>query len=578
MIRVGTFTGEVPKLVPRYLPDTGAEIAFNTRLNDGALTPIRQARRESTLAQAAASIYRHGNTWLSWAQPVNVVPGPVAQDRLYITGDGVPKVRADGQTYPLAVNGPTEKLDVASQGTLDPDTFDSIVYSYTFVTSLDEESEPAPLSDVVQWSVGMTNVLTGFDENPPARVNRMRIYRSQTGSTGATGLFFIAERAYSVAPFTDNWGSNPIVEAIPSVEFNPPPDDLQGIIALPNGMMAAFSGKRLYFIEPYRPHAWPEKYVLTTDYPIVGLGAFGASMAVLTTGNPYVVTGTAPENMVMEKLELNLPCVSARGIVDLGYAVAYPSHGGLVSISNAGAAVITENTMSREKWMELGPESFVAAQYDGRYMASYAYVDAVGDEQRGILIIDAGRQLPFVIRTSDSAGAMFYEIGSGSLYLLRNQTEIWEWDARGQPFGEMVWRSKPVVQMGETSYAFAYIEAQDPATDTQISALKEKIEAIRKQNREMMDAGSLQGEVGGAVFGGMTFAGDRLIDVDDLEYQAVGVTIYADGKPVATIYTTNQPVRLPAVAARTWAFEVRGNLQVQGVTLGHSPAELAAQQ
>lgn len=103
----------------------------------------------------------------------------------------------------------------------------------------------------------------------------------------------------------------------------------------------------------------------------------------------------------------------------------------------------------------------------------------------------------------------------------------------------------------------------------------------------MMDSGSIGGEVGGAFIAGVTFAGDRLIPTDDYGPgngspgsggydDAVGVTVYADGKEVATIYTTNEPVRLPdGFLARSWEFEVRGNMQVLGVALGYSPSELA---
>ncbi|MGL1400235.1 hypothetical protein ACSTI4_24935, partial [Vibrio parahaemolyticus] len=77
-------------------------------------------------------------------------------------------------------------------------------------------------------------------------------------------------------------------------QYNPPPAGLRGLTAMPNGMMAAFDGKDLYFCEPYLPHAWPASYTLTTDFPIVGLGAFGTSLVVMTTGNLYLVSGTAP--------------------------------------------------------------------------------------------------------------------------------------------------------------------------------------------------------------------------------------------------------------------------------------------
>lgn len=583
MIRTGTFIGEIPKVSPRYLPETAAQLAYNVRLNDGALTPIRLARLDATLPDASVSIYRHGDEWLSWSVPVSVVPAPVAEDRLYVTGDGPPKVIANGQTYNLAIRPPSAAPLVDTQGTIDPDLSETVVYAYTFVTLLDEESEPSPLTDSIEWSSGMTNVLTGFDSDPPPRVNRMRIYRSQTGTSGATGLYFIAERDYTTAAFVDNWGSHPTVEPISSVDYNTPPDELSGLIALPNGMMAGFVGKRLYFCEPYRPHAWPEQYILTTDYPIVGLGAFGSSMAVLTTGNPYVVTGSAPENMTMERLELNLPCVSARGIVDMGYAVAYPSHQGLVTISTGGAVVITGNTISRERWMELGPESFVAGQYGGRYMASYAR-SLNQEEDRGVIIVDTTGEVAHVTRTSDFADGMYYRIETGALYLLRNGTEIWEWDAPGQPNGEMIWRSKPFVMSGHTNFSFIMIEADSWISQEQAEAIREKINAIRAMNREMMDAGSIGGEIGGAMIAGVTFAGDRLIPTDDYTAggggagyeEAVAVTVYADGKEVATIYDVNEPVRLPGgFLARTWEYEVRGNMQVLGVALGHSPSELA---
>lgn len=576
MIRIGTFIGEVPKVAPRYLPETAAQIAANCRLDDGALTPIRNGRLDHTLAAPALTIYRHNYQWLSWPVVVNVAPGPVAEDRLYVTGDGVPKVIAGGVTYDLAIRAPSTAPDVDPQGTLDPDLAETVIYAYTFVTDLGEESEPSPVSDPITWSPGMTNVLDGFDPAPPPRVTRMRIYRSQTGGSGATDLYFIKERAYTVAPFVDNWGGNPIVEPIPSVSYNPPPDGLQGLVSLPNGMMAGFVGKKLYFCEPYIPHAWPEKYVITVDYPIVGLGGFGSSLAVLTTGNPYVVTGTAPENMVSEKLELNLPCLSARGIVDLGYAVAYPSHEGLVTISNNGAVVVTGETIGRERWQELQPGGLVAGQYAGRYMASYAYQGPDGEEVRGILIVDTGGRLPFIIRGADYADAMFYEITSGALYLLRNGTEIWEWDARDQPNGEMLWRSKPFVLDGETCFAFIRIEAEGVATPEQRAAMRARIEAIRAQNRAMMESGSIHGEIGGTVLAGQTFAGDSLIEADDLGYEAVAATVYADGALVATIYDLNQTVRLPAgFLARKWEVELRGNLQVLGVALGHAPSELA---
>ncbi|MBK3745446.1 hypothetical protein G3A39_40490, partial [Paraburkholderia aspalathi] len=309
-------------------------------------------------------------------------------------------------------------------GSVSADLSQTILYAYTWVTKFDEESEPSDLSAELLWDQGLTVTLTGFSSPPTTRgVDRMRIYRSQTSSLGVTELYFIAERTATTEPFVDE--SLVINEPIPSTNFNPPPDGLSGIISLPNGMMAAFDGKRLYFCEPFIPHAWPESYVLTTDYPIVGLGSFGGSMAIMTTGLPYVVSGNAPENMVMEKIETNYPCINARGIVDLGYAIAYPSHGGLVAVSSAGAKIVSDSLFTRDQWLELSPSSFIAGQFSGRYLASYSYFDIENIKRRGIIIMDLSGAQPFLIRSADYADAMFYEVETGSLYFVAQGKNIY---------------------------------------------------------------------------------------------------------------------------------------------------------
>ena len=176
--------------------------------------------------------------------------------------------------------------------------------------------------------------VTGFDVPPSNRaINRMRIYRSQTSALGDTTLYFLDELPATTTLFEYDETQYPMNEVIASTDYNPPPDNLEGLISLPNGIMAGFVGKKVYFSEPYRPHAWPEKYIMTVDYPVVGFGAFGSSIAVMTTGMPYVMQGNTPDAMVSQRLEVNLPCLSAQSIVDLGYSVAYASTQGLVTIS-----------------------------------------------------------------------------------------------------------------------------------------------------------------------------------------------------------------------------------------------------
>lgn len=574
IIRLAGFMGEMPRTIPRLLPDSMAQQAYNTKLDNGALKPIHQARLDKRLDAPAKTIYLHQGEWIGWDQVVDVVRGPVAEDRLYFTGDGAPKIRVNGDVLNLAIAAPTGKPVATVTGTPDEELSSTIIYAYTWVTSLGEESEPSPLSEGVEWSPGLPVTVRGFSQPPDnRRVTLMRIYRSQTSSTGATELYFIAERPAGVGDFTDN--DLDLVELLPSTDYNPPPDDLSGIIALPNGMLAAFSGKRLYFSEPYIPHAWPEKYILTTDYEIVGLGAFGSSVAIMTTGTPYIASGTAPENMVMEKLELNLPCIAPRGIVDLGYSVAYPSHLGLVSISSSGANVVTNSVLTRDQWLQMNPYSFVAGQFAGRWMASYAYTDEAGEGKRGIIIIDLTGDQPFLIRNGDYADSMHYDISSGALYLLKSGTDIYEWDAIDQPFGEQLWRSKQFVIPTETNFGALLVEGDDITNAAQKKTLEEKAKAIMAANRAIMDENRSGGEIGGAPIG-ITPLGGSLLDVVMNDHASLAVSVFADGRLAFTTSKLNKVIRLPGgFQARTWEIEVRGNIQISQITMATSASEMA---
>lgn len=119
IMRLMGFIGEIPKLIPRLLPDNAAQRASNTRLTNGGLEPVRQPRFIQTFADVPVggyqTIYRNGEEWLAWEGLVHAAPGPVADDRLYFTGDGVPQMRVDSTDYALAEQygrEPAEQADI----------------------------------------------------------------------------------------------------------------------------------------------------------------------------------------------------------------------------------------------------------------------------------------------------------------------------------------------------------------------------------------------------------------------------------------------------------------------------------
>lgn len=572
ILKVLGFSGEIPKLLPRLLPDMSAQAAYNVRLDDGALTPIRKSRRVHGFpASNYRTIYRHGDEWLGWPTLVNAAPGPVAQDRLYYTGDGAPKMRVGGVDYPLAVPYPATPLTVSVSGTGSGDVH-TRVYVYTFVTEFGEESEPSPLSNEVEWQPGQTVTLSGFEATPAGRgITLQRIYRLQGGQSD--DLHLIAERGATTADFTDDIPQDRFGEPLPSRLWHAPPDELQGLTALPNGMMAAYVGKDLYFCEPYRPHAWPEAYVLTMDYEIMGLGAFGTSLVVVTKGHPYVVTGSAPENMLQEKLEQNWPCINRQSVQDLGYAVAYVSHEGLAVVSSAGAYLISTNLISRTEWLRLLPQTFVCGQYQGRYYASYRYADRDLTEHTGTLIFDLSGEQPFLIRNKMAPQAYHYSLTDGSLYYLVAH-DIKEFDAHGEANESMRWRSKQFVLPRPTNFGAILVEAEDWLTTEERESLEAEAEAIRAANAAKIAGGQVQGALGAAAVNAYALNDDDLQDPPNYESSAA-VGVWADDRLVAVVNHVNRMLRLPSgFLAKRWELEVSGTMRIAQITLATTGAEL----
>lgn len=569
------FSGEIPRLLPRLLPDTSAQRAENVRLDDGGLTPMRQARLDDTIVgvDPIETIYKFGADWLAWDTVVDAAPGPVATDRLYYTGDGAPKMRVGATVYDLALAAPTGAL-TATLGGVGSGAITTRLYVYTWVTAFDEESEPCPVSNEVSWQPGNTVTLSGFASTPAGRnITKQRIYRSQSSVSAGTELFLIAERAASTSNYVDSIPVDDFAEVLPSRDWTPPPATLEGLKPLPNGMMAAFVGKELYFCEPYHPHAWPEKYVLTMDYNIVALGAYGTTLVVMTEGQPYIVSGTAPENMQQEKLELNAPCINARGVVDLGTSVAYPSHDGLVVVSSGGVSIATASLMTRNDWLKTSPATFVASQYSGRYFASYEYLEADNTSSAGTFIFDLTGEKPFVMRASSKADAFFYDLPNSALYMLIG-TAVYEFDALGQMNEIMTWHSKQFVLPAPATFGVIFIEGSQELTPEEQAAIDAEIAAIEAENAILFALDSIGGEINGAALNTYPVNGDALLPLPEDTF--VAVEVYADGELLATISDINSVKRLPPKKSRNWEVRVNGSTPVAQITMATVPRELNA--
>lgn len=398
--RLRAFRGTVPRLARRLLQPNQAQSAKNGRLFSGELRAFGGLTTVNTPTKVGTklSIYRWGAVpgnaasgyWFHWTSDVNVARGPIAGDtleRTYWTGDGAyPKVTdaslataGGGTDYPnnhyrLGIPAPSAAPTVTVSGTPPSDTSlnESRAYVYTYVSGWGEEGPPSPPSAVVTVGPAQTAELSGMSVAPAGAYNitTKRIYRVVTSDAGSA-YQFVASIAVATTTYNDTLATANLGEVLPSAEWVAPPDDLKGLVMLPNGVAAGFRGNELCFSVPYQPHAWPIGYRLTTDYPIVSLGYFDQSIVVTTVADPYLVTGIDPQSMSMSKLALNQACVSKRGTVSLGTGVIYPSPDGLVMVGMSGAHVITEGYLSRDEWQAFKPESIHGYQWNGRYVGFY---------------------------------------------------------------------------------------------------------------------------------------------------------------------------------------------------------------
>ena len=271
---------------------------------------------------------------------------------------------------------------------------DSRYYVVAFVTDWGEESEPSPLTDMLECDANDTvtierpQAMTG-ESHAARHIAKWRIYRSNT-SASAAAWQLVQELQISVAKFLDDKKSEELESLQPQFTWSAPPyrmdgqyegenkpsvganPYLRGMTGIPNGIMAAFLDNTVAFCEPYVPYAWPLEYQVTTEFPIVGLGVFDQTLFVGTTGNPYFVTGAHSANMSATKLDSNQSCVSRRSIVGVQGGVLYASPDGLCLASGAGVQVVTRQLIARVDWQKLQPASMFAAEHEGVYYLFYA--------------------------------------------------------------------------------------------------------------------------------------------------------------------------------------------------------------
>lgn len=477
ILTVKGFSGVAPRYAPHALGDGQAQTARNTRLWKGALEPLPGGLSVAAIADRPGvkkSLYRMGQTqpsdtqyWHAWLTEVDACRSPIAgetSERTYYTDGIKPKftdmtLATAGTPYPfvsydLGVPYSEPAALAFASGTPDPAALaETRAYVYTNVRNYSGFAEESSPSNVVTVDATVGQQVTLSDFTPPPagahNITHRRIYRSVAGSQGSAFLY-VGEQPIAATEFVDTVSADNLGEQLASLTWEPPPDNLQGLVALPGGLLAGFVGQDVYFCDPWHPHAWPGDFTQVVDFPIVGLGVFGQSLLVITKGTPYLITGSHPDSMNMVTLDLEQAGVAKRSICRFGNGVIYASPDGLVYVGTEGSNIITQTYATGAEWQTLlDPTTLHGYEHDSRYYGFHAtggFIFDPTDRSGALTLHDIQADAAFVDLQVD---ALFY-LNGDTIYKLHHGANL--------PY---TWRSKVFQLPQPGNFACAQVIAEN---------------------------------------------------------------------------------------------------------------------
>jgi hypothetical protein len=603
-LRLDTFAGIAPRYSKRLLPPTAATSALNCKLMSGDLRGFRAPRELKSFSSTPYTVRRvhripsgsgesfrpdADDVWMTFAsRDVDIVRSPLANDgfdRYYWSGDGVLKyntkarIAAGDPAYRLGVPTPQTAPTISvGTGTI----IETRSYVYTFVTAYGEEGPPSPPvtasgSASSTWSIGNLDT-TVPDESERAVVNK-RIYRTVVGKL-STAFYYVGEINMASTSFTDNVASTTVASnnQLESTSWLAPPEDLQGLVVMPNGFLAGFKDRDVYFSEPYRPHAFPVEYVLSTEYPIVGLAVFGATLAILTQSHPFLGSGVNPAAVTLQKLNTVEPCLTKRSIVTTLAGVFYASPNGIVQVNSSGAQVVSYDLLTKEEWVrQFIPTGIFAAplglEYVGFDSESSGFVYRPSDQFAKLTRLDR----------FDNVDGLDADPYSGELYLIKDNV-VYLWDPPDSVPLYYTWKSKEFITAKPVNFGAAKIKFESAPFDIEndLADYYGGFNAVRITTPLNAIARAPIGGVRRATVPGWLepqnrspIGGSPLIPLT-LPLPGVRLTVYVKDEVIySNVIYDEQLIRLPAgFKSDVWQFEMVSNSTVYSLVVAETPKEL----
>lgn len=394
-----------------------------------------------------------------------------------------------------------------------------------------------------------------------------RIYRS----AGTGGQFQLVAEGVTGTSYTDTLLDTQIPgDDLISQAFEPPPVNLTGLVAMPNGMLAGFieGGRTVCFCEPYQPHAWPTVYQKKVNEDVMGIASFDTNLGVATKGYPVVLTGVDPAQMSLTRHVKAFPCLSRDSVCSTGDAIVFATKNGLARADLTGAGLFTESLFTPEGWNALIPTSMKCA-FDGARL----FVHTETANRIFIMNLVEGGD---VVNSYQSLTCLASDRSTGDIYFA-SAIKVYRFDSFDTAPQTTDWWSKEFLTGTPANLGAAKVEFDEEYRADALEAIEaERDEVIAANQVQMASPAGGRGAWGRRAFNTIDWNGSVLDPLPDMEVR-VGFTYYANGKMVYSVLVPDQRVfRLPdGYKVDTFSVRVQSNTQVRAILVGDTPKSLA---
>lgn len=446
MIKISLFGGEAPLFPSDNLPLPYAAFAKDCMFDAGTLRGFGASEPRGFSVDPStvdAVIYRpeQQEYLLQFPQRTDVIQRAHASDsykRAYWFSDAHPPRYADftlltaGDNHPsgyflLGIPAPASAPNILVTPAKNPDGTEVnhsalghlAIYrsfTYTFVSNFGEESGPYLPSDGSALpqhlmfegdKVKISNFVLPSG-NYPLNAGKIRIYQTNTAGR------FVRVATIPISSGEYEWvNTDPTGAEMATTLTMPPVDTMKGACLTSYGYMVGFSGHTVYCSDAYMYHSWPSVYARPCKYEILRVFPAPEGAYVMTTGGPYLLVGSDPNNTQLVEVQTDDICLSASSICDLGGAVAYASQNGVCLLTSQGVQRISDRIFNHLEWSKinaaglrfirhtsqivmLGPQSYVFS-FDGDetkwVRSSLSAKLAFSDEEKGYMMYASGLTL-----------------------------------------------------------------------------------------------------------------------------------------------------------------------------------------